>query len=644
MGDQSFFADQFPGQQAEGETSEERWRSLAANAPLFILIVDREGVIQFLNRVQPGHSIQDTIGRPIYDYIDPEYHQLVRECLKKVFLTGEAVSYKTIGAGPDGSKAWYETSLGPIRCGEEIVSVSLFSTDITARKQAEDSLREAHATLERRVEKRTAELVNVNKRLQQEIESRKQSEERYRHLVEKTNDMIWELDQNGLYSYVSPAAEQLLGYSPDEMVGKSPFDFVVPDEIPRLRSLFEDYLESPKGLLRFELVRLHKNGRRLVHETSVSPVYDNSGECCGFRGISRDISQRKQAEEALREQHEELQAIYDGNVDGLLIADIETKKFLRANHAICRMLGYSEEELLARSVMDIHPRDALEEVLENFETLAKGQVAIAENLPVFCKDGSVFYADITTNRLVYQGKQCIIGFFRDITERKVAEEALRNEHRALRRLLKAQDQERKIITYEIHDGLAQKLTGAVMQFELFDRVRFEVSEDATKAGAIVHGLLDDCLAEARNLINGMRPPILDEHGVVYAIEHLACNQGQHTNTSIFFRDNVTFDRLEPVLENAIYRIVQESLSNACRHSQSERVQINLNQHDQRVQVVVQDWGVGFDPKYVDEQCFGLAGIRERARLLGGTVHVDSQPGNGTCISVELPLEVEDLDT
>lgn len=643
MGDQSHLADQLSRQQAELENSEEQWRSLAANAPLFIAIVDREGVIQFLNRAQPGHTIQDALGRRIYEYIDPEYHELARECLQKVFLTGEAISYETIGAGPDGNKAWYETNLGPIRHGDEIVSVSLFSTDITARKQVEHSLREAHDTLEKRVEERTTELVGVNRQLQQEIQSRKQSEERFRLLVEKTNDLIWELDENGVYSYVSPAAEQLLGYTAEEMVGKSPSEFMLPGEAERIHELCEQYLAARKGVLRVELRRLHKDGRHLVHETNVSPIFDSTGQCCGFRGISRDITQRKQAEEALRERHQELQAIYDGTVDGLLVADIETKEFLRANHAICRMLGYSEEELLVRSVKDIHPRDALDDVFEKFDGLAEGQLLIAENVPVLRKDGSVFYADITTNRLVYHGRQCNIGFFRDITERKVAEEALQNEHRALRQLLKAQDQERKIITYEIHDGLAQKLTAAVMQFELFDRIRYEVSDEAAKTGAVVHGLLDDCMTEARNLINGMRPPILDEHGVVYAIEHLACNQGEQSDTSIVFRDNVRFDRLEPVLENAIYRIVQESLSNACRYSESERVQIDLQQHDQRVQVVVQDWGVGFDPRFVDEQCFGLAGIRERARLLGGTVHVDSQPGNGTRVSVELPLEVGDLD-
>lgn len=643
MGDQHRSKDQLLEELAELKKSEEQWRSLAANAPLFIAIVDRDGVIQFLNRVQPGHTVQDAVGKRIYDYIEPEYHELARECLKKVFLTGEAVSYETVGAGPDGNKAWYATNLGPIRCGEEIVSVSLFSTEITVRKKTEASLQNAYDTLEKRVRERTAEIVSVNEQLQREIESRRQSEERYRLLVEKTNDLIWELDQNGVYTYVSPAAEQLLGYSAEEMIGKTPFEFMQPNEADRIRAMFEEYVASREGILRLELARIHKDGRHLVHETNVSPVFNSAGQCCGFRGISRDITQRRCAEEALREHHEELRAIYDGMVDGLLIADIETKRFLRANDAICRMLGYTEEELLARSVADIHPPEALPDVLEHFNAQAEGRLVVAEDLPVLCKAGTVFYADISTNQLMYRGRPCNIGFFRDITDRKLAEEALRNEHRALSRLLKAQDRERQIITYEIHDGLAQKLTAAVMQFEMFDRARYEVSEEASQTGTIVHGLLDECLAEARHLINGMRPPILDEHGVVYAIEHLACNQGEHSDTSIAFRDAVNFDRLEPVLENAIYRIVQESLSNACRHSKSERVQIDLVQRDQRVQISVQDWGVGFDPKYVDEKCFGLAGIRERARLLGGTVRIDTQPGKGSRIAVELPVEVGDLD-
>lgn len=127
-----------------------------------------------------------------------------------------------------------------------------------------------------------------------------------------------------------------------------------------------------------------------------------------------------------------------------------------------------------------------------------------------------------------------------------------------------------------------------------------------------------------------------------AIQHLVCNSNDSNRTKTAFRDSVNFDRLEPVLENAIYRIAQESLGNACQHSKSDKVQMELIQRGRRVQFIIQDWGIGFDATIVKEECFGLAGIRERARLLGGSVQIDSQLGNGTRISIELPIELEDL--
>ena len=103
------------------------------------------------------------------------------------------------------------------------------------------------------------------------------------------------------------------------------------------------------------------------------------------------------------------------------------------------------------------------------------------------------------------------------------------------------------------------------------------------------------------------------------------------------RATLHFDRLVPILENAIYRIVQEGLTNACRHSKSKRVRVELVQHDDKLRIKIQDWGVGFNLSDVEDDCFGLASIRERARLLGGNTVVESTPDQGTCITVELPL-------
>ena len=130
-------------------------------------------------------------------------------------------------------------------------------------------------------------------------------------------------------------------------------------------------------------------------------------------------------QEITHQNHDELQAIYDGMVDGLLIADVETKRFVRANPAICQMLGYSEEELLSLSVMDIHPPRNCLPPWRNSRLRPQARIRINEDAPVLRKDGSVFFADITGKTITYHERPCLIKFFRDITERKRTEAALR---------------------------------------------------------------------------------------------------------------------------------------------------------------------------------------------------------------------------
>jgi signal transduction histidine kinase len=295
------------------------------------------------------------------------------------------------------------------------------------------------------------------------------------------------------------------------------------------------------------------------------------------------------------------------------------------------------QEMLSKSVKDIHPENALPAMLKTFQAQAAGQIAINENAPVLRKDGSVFYADIATNSIVYDLRPYLIGFFRDITERKQAQEALQREHRTLKHLLLSSDHERQTIAYEIHDGLAQYLAGAIMQFQAYSHLKDTDPELAAKAHEAGVTMVQQSHFEARRLIAGVRPPVLDEAGVVEAITHLINEQDRERGPQIEFHSKVKFRRLVPIVENAIYRIIQEGLSNACQHSQSSRVRITLLQQKDRIRIEIRDWGIGFNPKEVKEGSYGLIGIRERARLLGGKCRIQSTAGKGTCITVELPL-------
>lgn len=136
---------------------------------------------------------------------------------------------------------------------------------------------------------------------------------------------------------------------------------------------------------------------------------------------------------------------------------------------------------------------------------------------------------------------------------------------------------------------------------------------------------------------------LDESGVVAAIVHLVYDPALDEGPKIELRNKVSFNRLAPIMENVIYRIVQEGLSNARNHGKSKRIVVSLLQRGDRLRIEIRDWGIGFDPKAVPDNHFGIQGIHERARLLGGKCSIKSKPGHGTRVKVELPLVEREED-
>ncbi len=460
------------------------------------------------------------------------------------------------------------------------------------------------------------------------------------------------LDQHGAITLLNRKGHEILGYQEGQLLGRNWFDACIPaHDRERVRGAFRQMMDGDLAPAEYfeNPVQTRSGDERTVawHNTL---LVGEAGNRAGTLSSGQDITERRRAEAALRKMHEELERQVEARtaelalaneqlqaVDGLLVADVETKRFLRANSSMCRMLGYSDEELLSLSIEDIHPPEGLAGALANFEAQARGEMAIGESISIKRRDGSVFYADIVTNRLIYHHRPCLIGFFRDITERKRAQEALQQERRTLEHMLRSSDHERQLIAYEIHDELAQQLTAAIMQFQSFDHLKARQPAEAARAYEAGLAMLRQSHFEARRLISGLRPPILDESGILAAIAHLTCEQRGRSEPKIELHSDVQFGKLAPTLENAIYRIVQEALANACKHSGSEKVRVGLAQRGDRLRIEIEDWGVGFEASRVGENCFGLEGIRERARLLGGQATVESAPGQGTRIIVELPL-------
>jgi signal transduction histidine kinase len=206
----------------------------------------------------------------------------------------------------------------------------------------------------------------------------------------------------------------------------------------------------------------------------------------------------------------------------------------------------------------------------------------------------------------------------------------------LRRLLAIEERERQLVAYEIHDGLAQYLTGALMHLQACQESVGQACPPAAAAElAETHRLLQAAAAEARRLIGGLRPAALDDTGLVAAIESLAADARRDIH-EVTFSHRLTGERLPGATEAAVFRIVQEAIGNARRHARARHLQIELTCDASAVRVRVADDGHGFDPARVPAEHYGLEGIRQRSRLLGGEPRISSAPGAGTTIEVTLP--------
>ena len=226
----------------------------------------------------------------------------------------------------------------------------------------------------------------------------------------------------------------------------------------------------------------------------------------------------------------------------------------------------------------------------------------------------------------------------EIAHRKLAEEAIQCEQKVLRQLLEVYEKHRQVVAYELHDGVIQSVTGALMILEgHLHRLPKEIADSVREGFGHVTHLLREGIAEARQLMRGLCPRELDESGLVTAIEDLVQEASTDKAVKIECSIQVQFQRLAPPLETTVFRIIQESLANACRHSRSDKIRVGVTQVGKRIRIEVEDAGVGFDLAKVDPARFGLLGIRERARLFGGSAIIDSVPGHGTRITVDLPV-------
>lgn len=487
-----------------------------------------------------------------------------------------------------------------------------------------------------------------------------QEEERFRLVVENATDVIWTAQLHGLgnvpvgltraeaidharraadgwrFTFVSPSVERVLGYHVEDAMRLSLKEFLTPESYAvAVGILAEEILVEPKpdgDANRRRLVELEvvtRQGAARWCEVSMAFLRDSEGGLASAMGATRDISERKAAENALRESEDTLRGLVANMPDLVLVVD-RRATILFANRGVP---GASAEQLIGNTgfgFLQPDHRDVAQRALS--EALESRSVVHCEVLDVFnlwwdCRLVPIVEADRALRAMII----CA-----DITERRLAEESLRKEQEFLRHLLDLMERDRELIAFELHDNIAQHLTGAQLLLESSAQLAAESAEEARQAFGQGMRILRESIQESRRLVGGLRPPALDEFGVLPAIEHLLDNRrGVGPEVEVLAPDDLP--RLARPLENALFRIVQESLSNIRRHSQAKRARLEISCDEGHVRLAVRDFGVGFDPDAAEQGHFGLKAIRQRARLLGGHAQIESAPGKGTCIRIELPL-------
>jgi PAS domain S-box-containing protein len=497
-------------------------------------------------------------------------------------------------------------------------------TDVTARRQAEQSLKQSQAKLDA--------------------------------LLQNTTDAIWSVDRDyrlvTFNAWFADRSERIFGFRPEP--GVVPGDALPEPLASQWIALYDRALRGATFSVEQDFT---VDGHVRSFDISLNPLRVE-GEIVGVAGVGRDVTLYKQAlvklerqTEALEQQTAMFMSLLDSISDGVLMAN-ERGRFLVFNREAERILGtgstdampeewsrtygfylpdgvtfYPPSDLpLARAIRGEAVDEA--EILVRNERLAAPVWLSVSARPLFGPDGAV------------RGGVAAI---RDVTEQKMDQEARDAAQAFAQQMLLAYDRDRQLLAYEMHDGLVQEVTAALMHLEGLRAPSSTAAAPSASAPltadslALPLKLLRSALDEGRRLMSGLRPPMIDELGLVPAIGHLVDEERGRGGIEFEWAPPADFVRQEPLVEATLYRIAQEALTNIRRHSRAPKAHVRLAYGESCVRLEVRDWGVGFRPQDVPKRRFGLLGIRERARLFGGQAAVESAPGTGTTVRVELPL-------
>lgn len=558
-----------------------------------------------------GYSADQVRGKSISILLPSDDPGRVAILLEKLGRGERVDHFETVHMTRDGRRRHISLTISPIQDVEgNIVGASTIARDITDRKKAEERLRK--------------------------------SEEHYRMVTETINDGLGQFDGNGIPVYVNEKYGEIFGYSRDEILGRHWREIFDRDAQEIMEA---QLIARRKGHAEpYEFSTTRKDGRRIHVRVSPQPMFDDSGGFKGSLAVVTDLTERKWMEDALRESEDKMRSILNASPDAILQVGMDLK-ILWANKAALEL----NSDILVSSCCDAYQTCmSLDGQCVCKKVIESGQIEtnslcfpVAEG-----SGGEICWENIGVPLRNSHGRiNGAILIARNITERKMAERAMLEYQQKLRsqasQLSLAEERQRRRIATDIHDNVIQGLALSMIKLDL-------LRESSDLAGNTLFGEVTQTLSQAiddmRNMTFDISSPTLYKLGLSVAVDELAddliCRQ--HSIEYEFYDDQQE-KPLDDDVRVLLFQSIRELFVNLIKHAEAHKVSICIERIGQSVCTTVSDDGVGFDVDHTDLTMhrtggFGLFNIRERLDYIGGSMEIQSLPGQGSTFVLIAPLK------
>jgi PAS domain S-box-containing protein len=591
-----------------------RYKRLFETAKEGILILHADtgeitDVNPFLTELS-GYSYKEIIGKKLSQialFKDiPESDKFFKKLRNKKYTSYDNLPLRTI----DGKEITVEV-IGSIYSEDNTKMIQCNIRDITGRKNLEETLGE--------------------------------SEQKYRDLFEHSCEAIIVSGPDSRVIDANPAAAKMFGFrSREDMLGMYAGKLYT---CPEQRAAILNRLNAKGYDENFEVEMIKQDGSGQHIFTIVSAVLhkDEQGQILRVEAMLIDITKRMHIFEELRQSTENFRALAESASDGILVAKGEEARIVYANRRAAEITGYPFKELLKMRMRDIACPEEFPKLIERYGNRLKGlEVSKLYKTHLVKKDGTIIPIEVSPSIIIWQNEPANMVIIRDISEYEQFLEQLRHSRDTLRDLSmhieETRESERTKIARNLHDDLGQKLTALNIDFGWLKEKLAQAQPEITDKLNSMAELLMNTIETIRTISSELRPGILDDLGlaatVAWQMEEFEKRKGISCELTITPEEFAVSSDISIIM----FRIVQEALTNITRHTNATLVKIDLAKNKDTIRLIVTDNGRGIKKAEInDPKSFGIIGMKERVKSVGGSFYIHGAEGKGTKIMIEMPL-------